>query len=72
MGISAFSDTQIVNNTVFQPTGDAVRVEVGYRNVVLRNNILWAQAGYDIFVPGESQAGFQSPSAPLGQSERSS
>lgn len=50
----------IVSNTIYQPTGDAVRILAGSANVQLRNNILWAQNGYDILVPADSQVGFQS------------
>ncbi|MCY2962324.1 MAG: right-handed parallel beta-helix repeat-containing protein [Planctomycetota bacterium] len=51
---------QIVNNTAYQPTGNAVSVELNSTNVSLRNNILWAMAGYDIAVDGTSQSGFAS------------
>ncbi len=50
---------RITNNTVYQQVGDAVRVQSS-SNVTLRNNILWVQAGYDIYVPPDSQVGFTS------------
>ena len=50
----------IVNNTVYQPVGDAVHVEAASSNVTLRNNVLWVEAGYDISVTSDSQTGFAS------------
>ena len=50
----------LVNNTVYQVTGDAVRIDSSVENARLRNNILWTQAGYDIWVASDSQTGFQS------------
>ena len=54
--------TQLVNNTVYQPTGNAVRIDGsgGASNVELRNNVLWTQSGYDVTVATNSQIGFQS------------
>ena len=51
---------QLVNNTVYQEFGDAVRVTNGSRNVNLRNNVFWVTTGYDIYVSADSQAGFAS------------
>ena len=59
-GYHDFAITDVVNNTVYQPQGDAIRVEGNFSNAHLRNNILWAQNGYDISVDPGSQAGFQS------------
>ena len=39
------SGVTVVNNTVYQEVGDAVRVTNSSRNVNLRNNILWVDAG---------------------------
>lgn len=50
----------IVNNTVYQPTGEAVRIRGSSRDVVLRNNILWVEAGAAISVAADSQRGFAS------------
>ena len=56
-----YGTTQVVNNnTVYQPVGDAVRVDSGSQNVQLRNNILWVQAGYDINIAPDSEVGFAS------------
>ncbi|MCX5660515.1 MAG: right-handed parallel beta-helix repeat-containing protein [Planctomycetota bacterium] len=53
-----------VNNTVYQSVGDALRVGanagVGSSAVFVENNILWVDAGHDIFVEPGSQAGFAS------------
>src|SRR5262249_14630907 len=52
--------TEIINNTIYQPVGDAVRVQVNSANVRLQNNILWVESGYDVFVATNSQTGFTS------------
>jgi autotransporter-associated beta strand protein/parallel beta-helix repeat protein len=51
---------QIINNTIYQAVGNAVRVEAGSQNVELRNNILWVNAGYDIYAASDSQSGLSS------------
>ena len=51
---------QLINNTIYQPVGDAVKVQDGSQNVDLENNILWVQAGYDINVAPDSEVGFSS------------
>ena len=60
VGVSAngVNDVQLLNNTFFAPTGDNVRIEGGARNLEIRNNTLWAQGGYDIFVADDSHTGF--------------
>ena len=58
--INMGSGARVVNNTVYQPVGDAVRVQGGSQNIQLRNNILWVQAGYDINIAADSQTGFNS------------
>ncbi|HYV35524.1 MAG TPA: right-handed parallel beta-helix repeat-containing protein, partial [Gemmataceae bacterium] len=54
------SSPTIINNTVFQPTGDGIDVANFASNVIVRNNILWAQSGFDINVSPNSEVGFQS------------
>ncbi|MCK4661139.1 MAG: right-handed parallel beta-helix repeat-containing protein, partial [Phycisphaerae bacterium] len=59
------SHTRLINNTVYQPVGDAVRVRqysscYASRDVELRNNILWVGVGYAISVDSNSQQGFVS------------
>ncbi|MFN5532562.1 MAG: right-handed parallel beta-helix repeat-containing protein, partial [Planctomycetaceae bacterium] len=54
------SNTQVINNTVYQPVGNAVLVENSVSNVTLRNNILWVDAGANISVNPNSQVGFSS------------
>jgi len=49
---------QIVNNTFFEPTADAIRIEGASKNVNVRNDIIWAQSGLGIAVTPDSQAGF--------------
>ncbi len=59
--ISHGSGAKVVNNTVYQEVGDAVRVDgQNTSGVTLRNNILWVEAGYDIFVASDAQQGFVS------------
>ena len=57
---SSSSVQEIVNNTIYQETGNAIQVNSGTTNAHLSNNILWAQAGYDLAVAADSQVGFQS------------
>jgi autotransporter-associated beta strand protein len=55
-----WGSTRIVNNTIYQPVGDAVRIQGGSYNVSLLNNILYVLAGYDLYVALDSQTGFAS------------
>src|SRR4029077_20946296 len=50
--------TEVTNNTVYQPLGNAVRVENSSTGVHLRNNILWTQSGFDTSVDPTSELGF--------------
>lgn len=50
----------ISNNTIYTMLGDGVRVENGSSNTALRNNIIWTEDGYDLYVANDSQAGFDS------------
>lgn len=63
-----FAPLQLVNNTVYQPVGDAVRIGMQSQDVALLNNILLIDAGYDIFVSPNSQTGFVSDYNLLHQS----
>ncbi|MEX0641437.1 MAG: right-handed parallel beta-helix repeat-containing protein, partial [Pirellulales bacterium] len=58
--IVAGSGGRLVNNTVVQGIGDALRLTSTSRNMLLRNNILSVDAGYAIFVDATSQTGFNS------------
>lgn len=51
-------NTPVTNNTIFQPTGDAFRLvtQENQFNISLRDNILWASAGYDIWTDPSSQS----------------
>ncbi len=51
---------QITNNTIYQPVGDAIRIQGNSSDISLENNILWVQAGYDLYVTADSEAGFSS------------
>jgi hypothetical protein len=50
---------QIRSNTIYQPLGDAVRVQDNTGGLDVRNNILWAQTGYALYVDPSSQVGFK-------------
>ena len=56
--ISNVSGVQLLHNTFYAPQGDNVRIDSRSRNVEIRNNVLWAQAGYNVYVANDSQAGF--------------
>ena len=58
--LSGSNGTDVVNNTIFQPVGDAIRLQDSSRDVDVRSNILTVQDGYDIFVTPDSQVGFNS------------
>jgi hypothetical protein len=49
---------QVINNTVYQPVGDAIRVQNNSRYIQIRNNILRVDAGYALNVDNNSQQGF--------------
>jgi parallel beta-helix repeat protein len=57
--ISAGQDAEIINNTVYQEVGDAVRLEYA-ANTAVRSNILWGRAGYDLSVADSARAGLGS------------
>ena len=50
--------TQITNNTIYQPVGDAIRIQSSASSLSLENNILWVQAGYDLYITPDSEQGF--------------
>ena len=50
----------VQNNTVYEPTGDAVHIDEQSSYVDLVDNILWTFTGYDVSVAGDSQVGFVS------------
>ena len=50
----------VINNTVYQIAGDALRVEDSSEDLVIANNILWVEAGYDLFVASGSTANIRS------------
>ena len=54
------NQTLVLNNTVYQPTGDAVHIDDQSSDVDLVDNILWTFTGFDISVASDSQVGFAS------------
>ena len=58
--VTYYGSLSIINNTIYQPAGDAIDIQDDSSNVTLNNNILWTQAGYDINVDPTSEIGFQS------------
>ena len=60
VGIHIGSGTPLVNNTIYQPQGDALDIDGASTGVQLRNNIIWTQSGYDVSISNDSQQGFTS------------
>ena len=58
--LTGITNSSLTNNTFFQPTGDAIDIQSTATHTTLQNNILWAEAGYDIKVDPTSETGFQS------------
>lgn len=58
INVQGQTDVRIFDNTLVAATGDLIRVENRSSTVEVRNNILWAQGGYDIYVANDSTAGF--------------
>jgi hypothetical protein len=56
--VSGRNDVRIFSNTFYAPTGDNVRIQSSSTEVEVRGNVMWAQAGYDIYVANDSQSGF--------------
>jgi hypothetical protein len=51
---------EFVNNTIYQPVGDGIRLDSSARNNRLVNNIVWVLSGYGIYTDNNSQVGLQS------------
>ncbi|MCP4713077.1 MAG: hypothetical protein GY869_30985, partial [Planctomycetes bacterium] len=51
---------QIHNNTVYQPTGDALQIGGDSQQALIRNNILWAESGYIYQISDINQDGVDS------------
>ena len=58
--IQGQTDVRVFNNTFYSLTGDLIRVEDGSSEVDVQNNILWAGAGFDLYIADDSQSGFYS------------
>ncbi len=56
--IKGKTNVEIVSNTFYAPQGDNIRIEGGSSDVEVRDDILWAESGYDIYVANDSQSGF--------------
>jgi parallel beta-helix repeat protein len=50
----------LINNTIYQSVGDAIRLQESTENTRLANNILWVNAGYALSVASDSQTGLAS------------
>lgn len=48
---------ELLNNTVYQRVGDALRIEGGSKDLVARNNILIVDAGNAVSIAADSQVG---------------
>ncbi|MCC5830183.1 MAG: right-handed parallel beta-helix repeat-containing protein, partial [Phycisphaeraceae bacterium] len=51
---------QFINNTIYQPVGDAIRLESNTRTARFYNNIIWVETGFGFNVFADSTAGFDS------------
>ncbi len=58
--VSGVRDVRIAGNTIRSLQGDAVRLQNSAVDVDIVSNVLWDDAGYDINVANNSQAGFWS------------
>ena len=56
--IQGRNDVRVFQNTFYTPTGDNIRIDGASSQVEIRNNILWAESGYDIYVANDSTSGF--------------
>ncbi len=56
-GMYGGGDGKLLNNTVYQRVGDALRVEGGSKDLVARNNILIVDAGNAVSIAADSQLG---------------
>lgn len=56
--VTGKNDVRIVSNTFYTPQGDNIRISGSSTQVEVRDNILWAESGYDLYVANDSQGGF--------------
>ena len=56
--VAGTSDVRIVHNTFYTADGNNIWINDGAQEVEIRNNILWVEAGYDLYVANDSQSGF--------------
>ena len=50
----------VENNTIYTPGGDGIRLENSAAGNHIRDNIVWTQNGYDLYVANDSQLAFDS------------
>jgi hypothetical protein len=60
VAIGGADNVGIVNNTIDAPGGDGVRLENFSSGIDLRNNIIWVESGYGLYVDASSQFGYTS------------
>ncbi|MEX2188872.1 MAG: right-handed parallel beta-helix repeat-containing protein [Pirellulales bacterium] len=58
--VSAVTGATVESNTIYAPAGDAVRLDGPTTNLVLRNNVLWAESGFALASPTDNHAGLVS------------
>ena len=56
--VQGLNDVRIFNNTMYTAAGDNIRIGGDSSQVEVRNNILWTENGYDIYVANNSTSGF--------------
>jgi len=52
------SHASVVNNTIYQAVGDALRIQGQSMEVQIDNNIFWVESGANLYVDDDSQTGF--------------
>ena len=58
--VDASHDVSIESNTIYATSGDGIRLRNSSYDIVLRNNIIWCDGNYGIYVATDSQQGFTS------------
>ncbi|MCX5661643.1 MAG: right-handed parallel beta-helix repeat-containing protein [Planctomycetota bacterium] len=59
-GGDSFNQVHVSSNTIYQPVGDAIRVDGGFGNIDIRSNIVQVNAGYGLYVAANTQTGLTS------------
>jgi parallel beta-helix repeat protein len=58
--LSGTQGAMVENNTIYTPAGDGIRLQGSASGNHLRNNIVWTENGYDLYVANDSQQAFAS------------